>query len=208
MWFTLPHAFLVAAEWECLSLNISCRKLKTWNCLGVKRKKKPLSISSSNFKSALNYGARSALEPHEPLFMWSWSWFSHSLAHLHSSQMQTFLSQHWFELAFPARTVLSCTEKLGQMWSQPALGSSHHSQLGAKVAQIPPSSSACGHTIPGSACSIPRCLLVTAWLWQKKIPICKWIQSFVSSKAFFCLLCSLQDRRWGVAVASCSKHLK
>lgn len=29
MWFTVPHIFLGAAEWE-LSLGISCRKLKTW----------------------------------------------------------------------------------------------------------------------------------------------------------------------------------
>lgn len=44
---------------------------------------------------------------------------------------------------------------------QPTLGSSHPSQLSAKAAQILPALRLVD-TIPGSACSIPCCLLVTA----------------------------------------------
>lgn len=93
---------------------------------------------------------------------------------------------------------------VGSVWSQPALGSSHHSQLGARVAQTPPCSTACGNTIPGFACPIPYCLLVLPNFG--KIPVCKLTQSCMSSKTYFCLLCSLQYRGWGVAF--CSKHLK
>lgn len=136
------------------------------NCLGMERKKHSESLSNI-FKSSLNCGARSSLDPHEPRFMQSvavWPLRCRPAQLTDCKYLWANADPKWHFQPAWCSAAWRCWVRSGV--SLPWV--LHQTQLGANVAKLLSSPASCRRTVcsPGSAlCSIPCCLLVAAWLW-------------------------------------------